>query len=232
MKYIVSLFILINSALGFEVVLSGDVYNVDKSKKILTFERHEEVVSDSEIKIKGIFKDLLGKILVIESATLKNGETISSGVEHFQMNQSGTITLKNKKLIFEKKIEKSIEKEIEEYTSNFVVGMTSTNYIRKNWNKILNGSTVESRLGVWYRKDTVGFDFYKTKEILINGKEHIEIKMSASSFIIRAIVDPIYFVFEKSSKVLLSVKGRISPKMLVKGKLEDLDAFVEYRIVN
>ena len=232
MKYLFLFIISTYSVLGFELVLSGEVYNVDKTKKIMTFERHEEKISKSETNIKGIFKDLNGKILVIETATLKEGVTINAGVEHFQTKESGTITLKDGILSFKKKVDGEIELDTEKHTPNFLVGMTFIPFIHRHWKEILNGDSIESRFGVWYRKDTVGFDLFKTKDLEIEGRKYIEIKMSASSFIIRAIVDPIYFIFEKETKNLKSVTGRVSPKSVVKGKHKDLDAFIEYTEVN
>jgi hypothetical protein len=231
-KLIFLLCLLIETAYSFDLVLTGDVYSLDKTKKILNFERHEKVISKSEKKIKGIFKDLDGNILVIETATIQDGKTINAKVDHIQTKESGTISVSDGKIYFEKKVGTDIEKDTEDYTPNFTVGMSSMSFIKKNWSTLIKGDTVESRFGVWYRKDTVGFDLFKTREFVLNGEKVVEIKMSASSFIIRAIVDPIYFVLNKNSLELKTVKGRISPKLLKNGKLTDLDAYIEYSKVS
>lgn len=80
MKYLILFFISTYSTFGFEVVLTGEVYSLDKAKKIMTFERHEEKNLKNKVKIKGIFKDLSGNILVVESATMKEGTKELSSV--------------------------------------------------------------------------------------------------------------------------------------------------------
>ena len=49
-------------------------------------------------------------------------------------------------------------------------------------------------------------------------------KMKPSSFIIAALVDPVLITLSKDGKDLLEIVGRVTPKRLVGGEYEPLDA--------
>jgi hypothetical protein len=50
--------------------------------------------------------------------------------------------------------------------------------------------------------------------------------MKPSSFVIAAIVDPIFFHFDKETKKLILVNGRVVPKQKVDGQWKDLDGLL------
>jgi hypothetical protein len=57
------------------------------------------------------------------------------------------------------------------------------------------------------------------------GKAAVIIKMSASSFIIAALVDPLFFTMEKDGEHrVLQYDGRTTPKLKDGTKWKDLDA--------
>ncbi|MCJ8275774.1 MAG: hypothetical protein HRT44_12510 [Bdellovibrionales bacterium] len=55
--------------------------------------------------------------------------------------------------------------------------------------------------------------------------------MSASSMLIRAIVDPLYFTFDNKTKGLVSYKGRTAPKVKKGKSWYDFDGMTTYKTV-
>jgi hypothetical protein len=71
----------------------------------------------------------------------------------------------------------------------------------------------------------VGFTFEKVKAEKPGNRDVVIIKMSATSPIISALVDPLYFTIEKGGKYrVLEYQGRTTPKLQVGKKWRDLDA--------
>jgi hypothetical protein len=73
--------------------------------------------------------------------------------------------------------------------------------------------------------ETVGFTFVKVAGLDAKTPGTVTIKMEATSRIIAALVDPIYFSLEKADPHrVVEYSGRTTPKLYVRGKWEDLDA--------
>jgi hypothetical protein len=52
--------------------------------------------------------------------------------------------------------------------------------------------------------------------------------MKPTSFVIAAIVDPLFLTFRKDGMKILQIKGRTMPKRAVDGKFKDLDVDTVY----
>jgi hypothetical protein len=206
--------------MAFQTILTGDVYDLKSDKLLYKFERLEKK-ENNKLTIKGVYTDLKGSTLVTEEATFEDGKTTSLKVSQLQTKETSSIIVTEKKIVFTKG--EDVEKE--DIQKNFIVGMSTISFLEMHWNSILEGKTVSTRFGVWYRQDTVGFDFYKTSD-----KDGIlEITMNPSSFFIKQLVDPLVFKFDKKTKRIKEVIGRTSPKIEIDGKLKDLDARVVYK---
>ena len=85
--------------------------------------------------------------------------------------------------------------------------------IRKNWALLAQGEEVEMDYLVPNRLGTVGFRLTKEGEETIGGKAVVVIRMEPSAFIIRLLVDPLYFYLESAQpRRLIQYRGRTSVK--------------------
>ena len=58
-----------------------------------------------------------------------------------------------------------------------------------------------------------------------------KVQMTASSFIYRLAIDPVFFTFETATGKLVRLEGRIPPKVKDGDGWANFDARVEYRFV-
>jgi hypothetical protein len=98
-------------------------------------------------------------------------------------------------------------------------------FLALHWGMLLNGQPVKCRYISVPRRETVGFTFTKDSESTWQGQKVIIVKMEATSFIIAALVDPVFFTVEKEGKHrILRYIGRTTPKIKTGSKWADLDA--------
>jgi hypothetical protein len=102
--------------------------------------------------------------------------------------------------------------------------------VKENFEALKKGDTIAFRFGVWDRQETVGFEIFKTGTEKIGDLEALVLKMKPSSFLISALVKPIFFKFSLAQPVrLLEQNGRVAPKIKSGDSYKDLDAEVVYR---
>lgn len=202
----------------------------DGKKELYNYE-HFEDVDGAKTFYNNQFKDLNGELAVKEQVVFENGGLKSFEVEHKQLGENGKIEVRDGKIYFDYERAGKKEKQAEEkLVDNFVVGPTLVSYVHKNWEALVNkGDTVHMRFGVAERQETVGFKIFKDSEKKEGDKDLIVMKMKASSFVIAALVSPLYFYFDKNTKKLMKLDGRTIPKMKKDGKWEDLDAVSYYQ---
>lgn len=108
-----------------------------------------------------------------------------------------------------------------------LVGDMIATFIKNHWNEIFRGEKVKFRYVVVPRRETVGFTFVKDSEATIAGQPALVVRMEATSPIIAALVDPLYFTVEKASEHRVAkYLGRVVPKIKKGDKWDDLDALV------
>lgn len=227
------IFVTIPLSSGAEVLTAkGEVFDLSGKKKFYDFQRYTGG-SDQKKVLKNIFKDMKGQVVVEEKASLKGDALLNYKMTQNQTGESGEISLSGKKVHFVyKKKDGTLKKATEDLDDNFIIGMTLVPHLKKNWEKLSKGDSLRTRLGVWNRAETVGFKFWKKSYKKINGKEAMVVVMKPTSFVIRALVDPLYLTFDKATKELLSIRGRTSPKVQKDGKWKDFDAFISYSRVH
>ena len=214
------------------LTMKGDVFDLSGKKKFYEFQRYTSE-KGADKNLKNLFKDLKGETVIEEKASLKNGVLQNYEITQKQTGESGQISVQGKKVTFTyKKKDGKVQTETEDWADNFIIGMTLVPHLKKNWERLLKGDSLRTRLGVWHRTETVGFKFWKESEKKVDGKDSVVVVMKPTSFVIRALVDPLYLTFDKQTKTLVSIKGRTTPKIQEKGKWKDFDAFIQYSKVN
>jgi hypothetical protein len=207
---------------------TGDVYQLgDLKKPLFRLERTEEGKPE-KLTTRGKFTSLDGKPVVNEEAILENGSLRLYKQDHLQLAESGTVEVKDGKVLFQYTRNGKTENASEKATDNLIVGPNTMEFLHKHWTGILAGETVHARFAVPDRLETVGFKFFKTAELDKDGKTTVTVRMKASSIVIAALIDPLDFQIDKATLRLNALKGRTLPKLLVKGSWKDLDAQIFY----
>jgi hypothetical protein len=175
------------------------------------------------------FYGLDGKELVYEEAVADGFKVKSYELDHKQLGEKGSLKVEGKKIVLSYTKKGETDTETEDLPDNLVVGPTLVEYLKAHWAEILKGDTISVRYVAIDRKETVGFKFFKTEEKSWDGEEAIVVKMKPSSFVIAAIVDPLFFTFRKKDGRLLALVGRTQPKRRDGDDWKDVDAEIRYR---
>ena len=215
-----------------QLVISGEVFGLEdenKNKKLYNYARFMEKKGKVTVQ-RNEFKDLSGKLLVNETAELIDGKLSKMSVTQPQTGESGSIAVKGKTIHFTyTDMKGKVEKKTEPLTDNFNVHMTIIKYIQSHWRELMKGKSVRVRMGVWQRAETVGFKIWHDSNTIVDGKKHIILVMKPTTFIIRALVNPLYFTFKAGGIFLTTYKGRIAPKAKVGEKWKDQEATTQFK---
>ncbi len=232
-KNYTSLMILVTMTLTSFSVLANynsDVYEMNSNRKTLLYKsKMVETEKDGIRETKNTYVDPSDAFVLEETAQMKGSTLIRYEMEQKQIGAKASVEVKGDEIIFEKTQDGKTKKESEKFKSTLVISSNFTPFVKDHWQEILDGKTVSFRYAAWERMETVGFDIKKIGQETIDGKPVIQIKMSASSFVIAAIVNPIFFKYSADGSFLVEMKGRVAPKKKVDSSWKDLDAEVIYQ---
>ena len=218
---------LTNFSFAEDLVATGIVFDKEGKEKKFTYERYQ-TTDGTKITDRAVYKDMDGTVLTEETMVVDSDKLVRYDMDQKQLKQKAWIEVGKEKVTFNlKKFRKNNYPQTAKRRDNFVVGLQIVPTIIKNWDKLIKGDEVEIRLGVWHRQEDIGFDLTKEK---VDDKELV-VKMNPDSMFIRAVVDPIYFTFDKKTKNLVSYKGRTTPKIKKGRSYYDFDGLTTYKTV-
>jgi hypothetical protein len=203
------------------------IYRDSKKPESLLFQfvRTNKENGDGTRQSRMVYSYPNGEVAVIEEAKFDaTGGLLYFERQQNQIGEKGHIRVGSEIQFSYTRSGQDEKTDSEALAPNFLVGPMITAFVQKRWDQILSGDIIATRFGVLERLETVGFDYQKVREEKSGGTDIIVVRMKPSSFIIAALVDPLYFSFRKSDKRLLSIRGRVIPKIKEGGKFVDLDA--------
>jgi len=223
------LLVVVAAAEVFGGDLTGTVYERESNREKALFHwKRVEKKEGAWLDVTLTYSTPEGAEAVVERVRFEAGRVTAYSIDHKQTGETGRLEAKDGKLTFEYTRDGKTKTDVEDVPENLVLTSTLTDFLAGQRERLLKGETVSARLGVLDRRETVGFKFFKTSEGLVDGVETVVIKMKPTSFIISAIVDPLYLTFSKEGMRVLEIDGRTMPKRLVNGKWKDLDALTVY----
>ena len=234
-KFVRLLVILACALIGFQALaakesFTGELRDMATDKLLYKFLSETERNGD-EWNFKSTYMYPDGKLAVVESGTVKGSMVQVYEVDQQQTGEKAKVTVADGKVTFSMTDSKGRTKESkEDLDPKFVVGPTMSTVLRQeaNWAKLLKGEKVKLRFGVWHRKETVGFHFYKNRDFEQDGKKLMNVVMNPTSWFIRQLVNDLTLTFDKETKKIISIKGRVSPKKKDGDSWKDLDAVTYY----
>ncbi|MFS4460015.1 hypothetical protein [Bdellovibrio sp. HCB2-146] len=225
---------LLISSLSFaqaDLHLVGTLYGLKskQTEKLFTSDVDLKIEVDGTSSTQSVYKDLQGQVVVIEKGQLRGVELEKYEMDRPQTKEKGTITVNNGRVHFEYQGPDGKKKTDDEKAKGTIVCTANFNaYVLANWDQLMSGKDLDVRFAVWDRLETVGFTLQKVGITEKDGKKWLELRMKPTSFVIAALVDPLYFGYTVEDKQLRLMKGRVSPKIQKDGKWKDLDAEVVY----
>lgn len=219
-----------------KLVMTAKIFDENSQKQTLLFDFQREMeATEKTLSVTTQFHDPSGALAASEHAEIekeKPDRVLSYTQEQKQLGAVGSVEVKDGKVYFKYTRDGKTKESSEKAQDNLVVTPTVLAYLQNRWDKIAGGETIKVRLAVLDRLETVGFEYFKEKEVDLDGEKAIVVKMKPSSFIIAALVDPLHFYFSKDGKHLLEIHGRTLLKRNVSGKWKDLDAVTVYKYVS
>ena len=214
-------------------LLTGTLYAMKSDKKSALYKFKREVTrSGNTIKAVREFTTPEGQLVARETAVYERDSLVSYDLEELQIQARGTVNLardpKAEATIAFKYVSGNNTKtntSTESLRPDTLISDMIASFLAAHWNDLMKGKDVKCRFVAADRAETVGFKFAKHSESTMQGKPTVIIKMAPSSFVIAALVDPLYFTLEKDGEHhVLQYDGRTTPKIKDGNKWKDLDA--------
>ena len=208
---------------------SAEVFELKSARKKILF-NCQNVTADKEgfTESKSTYTDPAGAVALEESAQMKGSTLVRYEMDQRQMGVKASVEVKDDQVLFEKTENGKTKKDSESLRKPLVISSTFWAFVKEHWSEITAGKTVGFRYASWERMETVGFEIKKSGEEVQDGHPVVIVKMAASSFVIAAIVDPLYFTYSADGAQMISMKGRVAPKQKIDSSWKDLDAEVVY----
>ena len=215
---------------------AATLYQVNSNQKKVLYKFKRTVTQSGPVaKVVREFSYPDGKLAAREHIVYEGDNLVSYELEELQINARGDASLSRDprnpgkgQINFSHVADIGFSKtnsNTEALRPDTLIGDMTTVFVVSHWDELMKGKSVKCRLIAVPRAETFGFTFEKQAESTWRGKGVVIIKLSPSSFIINALVNPLYFIMEKDGEHrLLECDGLTTPKIEVKGKWKDLEA--------
>jgi hypothetical protein len=212
---------------GSEIFEPGSSY----SKKLFSY-RIKTTDEGALTRVSTRFLDTEANVVVEEKGVLKGSNLVTYEIDDRQTGRKGSVEVKDGTVTFAYLKDGKESRDSEKLGETLVAPVNFARFIKDNWEKLSAGKDVDIRYAVWDRKETVGFSLRKMGEEEIKGKKLVKIRMKPSSFVIAALVQPIYVFLPADGSRLMALNGRVTPKLKSGKNWKDLDAEVLYSYGN
>lgn len=215
--------------IGFtqETTVTAILHDLKSTNKLYTLDLQLTTKEDG-VHSKASYKDVDGKEVVREEGLIKGAQVLRYEITQGQTQEKGRFFVEGDMIRFEYE-GKGKKKQAEEKIKGTILAPANFNaFVVENWDRLAGGKKLDVRFAVWDRLETVGFTLQKMKDLDSRGSQWMELRMKPTSFVIAALVDPIFLWYSHGDKKLMVMEGRVAPKQLKDGKWKDLDARVVY----
>jgi hypothetical protein len=216
-------------------LLTAAVYAPGSGSKTLLYKfRRVATRSGPKLQVQRDYTYPDGKPAAREVITYEGNDLVSFELEELQIGAAGSAKIRREGADSTKAaVDFSYAKEaggkpklrMEDLAQNTLNSDMIATFLAANWDKLARGEKLKCRYLVVPRAETVGFTFNREPDASGQDRNHVIVKMEATSVILAALVDPLFFTLEKAPPHrVLQYAGRTTPKIQVDGKWKDLDA--------
>lgn len=216
--------------------LDAKIFLKNSSQNPYLFTFHREVTRvENSLNVLRQYADPQGKTVAREKVIYHGDELASYELDEVQTGATGRAEFRSdpgepsKRRIWFSYREAGpgshVKTNDEPLQPNTLVNDTVGPFLAAHRDALLRSEGVKCRYVVIPRTETVGFSFKKESETTLRGHAVLIIKMEPTSFVISALVDPLYFKMEKDPPYrVFEYEGRTTPKLKSGNKWKDLDA--------
>ena len=184
---------------------------------------------DGAVVSTHVTRDLAGAIQLAESAAHSaDYELVDYTLFANQLGQTGSIHVDDQRTTFRMSDQDGEHTRVEDNAGPVVVGPTLVGHIVRRLDRLERGEVTQVRMAVLDRLETIGFDL---RALPPREAAETRVEMIPSSFFVRLAMDPIAFTFDRSTKKLVRIEGRVPTKVRDGKGWRDFDARVEYDYV-
>jgi hypothetical protein len=215
--------------------LTGKIFANDSERKNYLFKfTRQSTRSGLTLNVLREYSYPDGKLAARERLIYQGNNLVSYQLEELQIGAQGRAEIRRDprrpgkdRILFEYSSDassKSKSTDSEPLRNETLVNDMVAPFLVTHWDELIGGKEVKCRYIVVPRKETVGFTFKKQSGAPSDTNRHVRIKMEATSPIIAALIDPLYFIAEKDPPHrVLEYRGRTTPKLKSGSKWKDLD---------
>jgi hypothetical protein len=215
---------------GGETVYFGTVYPLGQAgdAPLYVYERRVAARPGGAISAHITRDAASGSVVMADSAShTADYRLIDYTLHANQQGQTGQVHIENGEVSFLVRDARGERRRVEKTRDPVVVGPTLVGHIHRNLGNLRAGQKLPVRMAILDRLETIGFQL----QALASPPGQTRVRMTPSSIVLAALIDPVTFTFETASGKLLHLEGRVPPRVRKGDRLKDLDARVEYRYV-
>ena len=208
-------------------LIEAKILDRKTSELLFQYERREVYSNGPQSEVVRTFRSPEGGLAVEERVQYLKDRSQKFELKHQQIGADGFYEVRGDKVFFSYTENGKTRTAEERYTDEFIGTDEVILRIRQNWDALLGGKELRFRLAVLPRRETIGFKVYRVDDTLRDGQKLVTLKMKPTSFLIAALVNPLYFYAEPFGEYrILEVDGRVTPMRKVGSKFKDLDALL------
>jgi hypothetical protein len=213
--------------------ITGAIYSNDRKQLLFRFTRSAKR-SGSTLNVQRDFSYPDAKLAARERVVYQGDALASYELEETQLGSSGSARIRRDAV---NPAKGSIQFEYlreaggrpktrnEALRENTLIADMVGPFLVAHWDALRRGEKIECRYIVVPRRETVGFTFAKDTVARRQDQDVLIVKMGATSPIIAALVDPLFFAMEQAPPHrVLEYQGRTTPKIRSGKKWDDMDA--------
>lgn len=218
-------------------VLTGKVH-ARGSTNVLFLTKRSATTEGQTVHVLCEYTTPSGKVAARERCTFTGGKLTAFSLEELQTGSTGNTSLRpdpnnprKHKLAFDYTPAPGASRKTDSETAegDVLVGDMIPYFLVAHWDKLMRGEAAPFRFIAQDRLETVGFKLVKDGEQTWQGKPVVRLRMEATSFIIAALVDPLFFLVERDgAHRILQYDGRTTPLIKRGNTWKDLDAVTVY----
>lgn len=205
-----------------------EVKDLNNKEVLAKYQRTKSSMGPNSFIIQTDYRSPSEQMLVTEKGEFTDGRITKYEISQNQLKKSAKITFNSDVVIFELKDGDKTKSNTETRKGIVLAPLSLVPYIESEIQRLKNKETLEVRIAVWDRLETVGMELSMvTESPLAHENNTTIIRMKPSNFIISKLVKPLFFRFDDSSKVITMMRGRLPIKKQNGSNFDDLDGILQ-----
>lgn len=150
-------------------------------------------------------------IQVTEQSWEKDGHVRRAVIENQALKKKSELEVRDGKVFYRVTdlTDGSVKTSEDDAEENLVVPSTVMSYIKPSFEQLRNGQEIRLKVAVLDRRESYSFVMRKFKTgTTVDGSEMMVLEMAPVSFIIKALVDPMYFYIKPATGEMFAFEGR------------------------